>query len=259
VLINWFTVIAQIVNFLVLVALLKYFLYDRVISAMDERERKIRERLEAADQKQAEAENRAQELESKKQDLEARRQEVLAKAKEDAEDRRKQLLEKAREQVDAQEKQWRDALQRQKDSLLRSLRRMVQNQVFAISKKVLTDLANADVEEQAVGAFLDRLGRMDETQREAMTSAIRQGGDKLSVWSSHALSEENRKQISQAIKDAFGDYVESRFQTNRDLVCGIELTTRGRKIAWSLSSYLRNLEDSAREALEKESHGSKAA
>ena len=44
-LIDWFTVIAQIVNFLILMGLLKYFLYDRVIAIMDERQRKIDERL----------------------------------------------------------------------------------------------------------------------------------------------------------------------------------------------------------------------
>jgi hypothetical protein len=44
VLINWFTVIAQIVNFLILVVLLKYLLYDRIIKAMDERRQRKRNR-----------------------------------------------------------------------------------------------------------------------------------------------------------------------------------------------------------------------
>ncbi len=39
-LIDWFTIIAQIINFLVLVALLKYFLYGRILQAMDRRRMK---------------------------------------------------------------------------------------------------------------------------------------------------------------------------------------------------------------------------
>jgi len=46
--INWFTVIAQIVNFLILVWLLKRFLYKPVLKAIAEREQKIASRLDAA-------------------------------------------------------------------------------------------------------------------------------------------------------------------------------------------------------------------
>jgi F-type H+-transporting ATPase subunit b len=38
--IDWFTLVAQIANFLILVALLKHFLYNRIIKAMDEREKR---------------------------------------------------------------------------------------------------------------------------------------------------------------------------------------------------------------------------
>ena len=44
-LIDWFTVVAQIVNFLVLVALMKHFLYGRLLRAIDEREAGIAARL----------------------------------------------------------------------------------------------------------------------------------------------------------------------------------------------------------------------
>ena len=38
--INWFTVIAQLVNFLILVWLMKRFLYKPILNAIDEREKK---------------------------------------------------------------------------------------------------------------------------------------------------------------------------------------------------------------------------
>jgi F-type H+-transporting ATPase subunit b len=50
-LIDWFTVVAQIINFLILVALLKHFLYGRIIKAMDQREERINSRLEEAKKK----------------------------------------------------------------------------------------------------------------------------------------------------------------------------------------------------------------
>src|SRR5690625_1258947 len=53
--VDWFTVIAQILNFLVLVWLLKRFLYKPVLNAIDEREKKIASELEDAALHKAEA------------------------------------------------------------------------------------------------------------------------------------------------------------------------------------------------------------
>ena len=44
-LIDWFTVAAQAVNFLILVWLLKRFLYKPVLAAVDEREKRITAQL----------------------------------------------------------------------------------------------------------------------------------------------------------------------------------------------------------------------
>ena len=54
-LINWFTVVAQAVNFLILVWLLKRFLYSHVLHAIDEREKGIANQLAEAEAKKAEA------------------------------------------------------------------------------------------------------------------------------------------------------------------------------------------------------------
>ena len=53
--INWFTVIAQIINFLVLVGLLKYFLYGRILQAIEKRDQQIRAQRAAAEQLLAQA------------------------------------------------------------------------------------------------------------------------------------------------------------------------------------------------------------
>jgi F-type H+-transporting ATPase subunit b len=50
-LIDWFTVGAQVVNFLILVWLLKRFLYKPILHAIDERERRIAKELADADTK----------------------------------------------------------------------------------------------------------------------------------------------------------------------------------------------------------------
>ena len=120
-LINWFTVLAQIINFLILVVLLKFLLYDRIIKAMDEREAKIRSRLKAAEVKEKEAEQKANAFRLKNKELEDKREAMLSQAKEEAEAHRKELTEQARHAVSSLKSAWQDAIEREKDTFIFSV------------------------------------------------------------------------------------------------------------------------------------------
>ena len=54
-LIDWFTVVAEVVNFLILMWLLQHFLYQPVLDAIDAREQRIANQMQAAEQAQANA------------------------------------------------------------------------------------------------------------------------------------------------------------------------------------------------------------
>ena len=62
-LIDWTTLVTQIINFLVLVAFLRIFLYKRVVTAMDRRSAKIASHFEAAETKEKDADQRLADLE----------------------------------------------------------------------------------------------------------------------------------------------------------------------------------------------------
>jgi F0F1-type ATP synthase, subunit b len=72
--IDWVTVIAQTANFLVLVYLLKRFLYSPVLEAMDQREQRVKDRLEHAQQRENDAEQQAQAHEEAIEELKADRE-----------------------------------------------------------------------------------------------------------------------------------------------------------------------------------------
>ena len=61
-LINWFTVAAQVVNFLILLYLLKRFLYRPILGAMEERERRIASAMEEATKAEEAARQKARPL-----------------------------------------------------------------------------------------------------------------------------------------------------------------------------------------------------
>ena len=99
-LIDWFTVGSQAVNFLILVWLLKRFLYKPVLAAIDEREKRITAELQNADQKKAEALKEQTDFLHKNEEFQRQRLELLAEATNSGKAERDRLLETARKDTE---------------------------------------------------------------------------------------------------------------------------------------------------------------
>src|SRR3970040_1859513 len=99
-LIDWFTVSAQVVNFLILVWLMKRFLYQPILHAIDAREKRIARELADADGKRAEAEKERDEFQHKNEEFDQQRAALLSKARDEAQAERQRLLDEARQECD---------------------------------------------------------------------------------------------------------------------------------------------------------------
>ena len=187
-LIDWTTVIFQLVNFLILMALLKKFLFGRVTKAMDEREEEIAGRLERAEEKQNQADRLKDEYERKAAHIEQERRERLETAGREAEEKRKELIRQAREEVDLQKKRWRQSLDDERDSFLRRMRDLAATQVFEISRRVLADLADAELDERAAKVFTRRLSELSEEDRVALADGLKKADGRALVRSGFDLS-----------------------------------------------------------------------
>ncbi len=249
-LIDWFTVVAQIVNFLILVALLKHFFYDRIIQAMEKREERIQNRLREAEQREKNAEQEAESYRDKQAEIEHQRKEKMEQAKEKAEEQRKKLTQEARKEVDNLRKKWKDGIQKEKEAFVHDLRRMAAREVFAIAREALGNLADLEVEEQVSGVFIKRMKEMDKKDLEEIAQSLQESNRPAVVRSGFEISTQMRRKIRQAVHRHIADGVDVEYETAPDLLPGIELKTRGRKLDWSLEAYLSDLEEAALDMLD---------
>jgi F-type H+-transporting ATPase subunit b len=252
VLIDWFTVAAQVVNFLILVALLKHFLYDRIIQAMDEREGKVRARLDEAEKREQERREEAETYRRKNREIEERRKDMLDKAKQAAEDERKELTQNARHEVETLRAKWREGLEREKASFLRELKQMAGRQVFDVSRRALKDLADADMEERVITVFLKEIKAMKREARDKMARTIKEDGSRITVRSAFEISSTQRQQITRTLHEQLAGKADVNYEADPEIIFGVELKSGGEKVTWSLGEYLKALEDQTRMALEKE-------
>jgi F-type H+-transporting ATPase subunit b len=250
-LIDWFTVGAQALNFLVLVWLMKRFLYKPILQAIDTREKKIAAELAAAASQKAEAEKEREELQRKQATLDDQRAALMKEATDAAAAERTQLLAGARQAADALAAKRQDALRAEAQNLGQAVRRRTQEEVFAIARKALGDLATTSLEERLGEVFTRRLREMGDQDKARLAKALKANADPALVRSAFDLPEKERATIRNAINETFAADIRLRFETSPGLVCGIELATTGMKVGWNIGDYLTSLEGGVEELLKK--------
>ncbi|MGA2051074.1 MAG: F0F1 ATP synthase subunit B [Terracidiphilus sp.] len=240
-LIDWFTVGAQIVNFLILVWLLKHFLYKPILDAIDAREKRIAAELADADAKKAEAEKERTDFEDKNKAFDQQRSALLGKAADEAKVERERLIYQAKKDAESLRVTQADALRGDQNRLSSEITLLAETEVFAIARKTLTDLATVSLEERIGEVFTRRLRELDPKAKELLGAALKDSSQPALVRSAFVLPADQRAAIQNALNESFSAVVRIKFEDSQEVICGIELTVNGQKVAWSISSYLAEL------------------
>lgn len=251
-LIDWFTVAAQAVNFLVLVWLLKRFLYKPILDAIDTREKRIAAELADADSKRAEAKLQRDDFEKKNQTFDKERQDMLTKATSEANAERQRLMDDARKTADVLRVKREDSLQREYVALTAEVTRRTQAEVFAIARKALTELASTSLEIEMTGVFIKRLQELDDAAKTDFAGTTETQRSSMIVRSAFDLPPAQQAVIQDAVSNTFSMAASLTFETVPDVISGIELTSGGRRISWSIADYLVSMEQRIGELLRGE-------
>ena len=252
-LIDWFTVGAQALNFLILVWLLKRFLYKPILNAIDAREKGIATELAEAVAKRTEAQKEHDDFQNKTKAFEEQRSALLGKATDEAKAERERLLDETRKEVDSLRAGQETTLRNDQVRLSTEITRLAKDEVFGIARKTLADLATVSLEERMGEVFTRRLREMDGKAKETLGEALKASSEPALLRSSFTLPAEQRAAIQNALNETFSADVRIRFETAPDVVCGIELTANGQKVAWSIADYLVSLDGKVGALLDNQS------
>lgn len=239
---DWFTVGAQVLNFVVLIWLMKHFLYQPVLDAIAAREKRIADQIAAADAKEKQAATEQKTFEDKNTVFDQQRAILLDKATADAKAEGLRLADEAQKAALALATQHEHALARQAALLQETIAGRAAHEVFAVARKTLSDLANADLESRMVEVFTQRLRELPGPAKKQLAAALKPGAEPALVRSHFALPAEQQTAIQDAVNGFFSAVVPLRFETAGDAVCGIDLSAGGQKLAWTIDEYLRDLE-----------------
>jgi F-type H+-transporting ATPase subunit b len=237
--IDWITVSAQIINFLVLVWLLKRFLYQPVITAMDQREKRVTDRLSDASKREQEAELQVQRFDAQQLEFEKNREQATQQAEQDIASRKLKLLEDARADVALARQNWQQEVDNEKNEFLKSLHKQTASSVINITRKVLADLTNAELEAQLVSIFISKLRTLDSVD----ILGLKATDQSVHITSSIELNQSLRATLLEATKVELGIDTPITFKVSPEMDLGLELNVGELRVAWNLDAYLTELAD----------------
>ena len=237
-LIDWFTVIAQTINFLILVWLLKRFLYGPILNAIDARETRIATELADADAKRNEAEALDAAFRRNRDDFDRQRAALLTKAMSEADTERQRLLDEARAEAESLRARQQDQIKDEYQVLGEEIIRRTQAEVFALARKMLLDMADTTLEARMAGVFIARLHDLNTEEKQRLMPLF---SSAVMVRSAFDLTPAQHTTIEGAIRECFGLESSVGFETVPELISGIELMLQGQKIAWSINEHVDTL------------------
>ncbi|HHW78619.1 MAG TPA: F0F1 ATP synthase subunit B [Xanthomonadaceae bacterium] len=230
-----FTVAAQVGNFLLLLWLLKRFLYRPILEAMAARQQRIAAALAEAQAQAAAAEALRQDYLARQRDLAASRESWLIQAREEVAAQRQTWLAQARTEVDEARERWRAELEREQRDYRQTLQREAARRLLALTRRALHDLANAELEAHMASTLLARLQTLDRETRQTLARAARDGCVILTVF---PLPEPQRRVLTTGLQQLLDPGLNPEFRTDPAASPGITLETPSQRLAWTLDSYL---------------------
>ena len=153
---------AYLINFVVLLFLLRMFLYKPVLTMLDERKRKIRESLAQADKVRQEAEVQRAEFQHELEDARKSSQEAATRIAQETEKMRASILDEARLEAEQIKEQARQQFELERQQVMTDLQRQVADLAVEITRKVIgkTVAVDEQAQRQLIRQFLQEAGEL---------------------------------------------------------------------------------------------------
>ncbi len=231
--IDWVTVLAQLANFLLLVWLLRRFLYRPILAGIDAREAEIAQRMAAADAARAEAQAAEQRYEQLLQALHSAQQDEVAAAMRATEQQRQQLLDEARAQREREKSEWQRHLAHERQEFTERLQRAGTLTLLELTRKALHDLADESLE----AAIARQLAARHVAPRAAELGSAAGPVQEAVIRTHQPLDADAQTALATALAHAMGG-LQPRFIVDSQQSPGVVIEAGGARLEWTIDSYL---------------------
>ena len=233
---NWSTFLLEIINFLVLVWILKRFLYKPVLDVIARRRAGIEKTLADAKALHDEAQVLREQYEQRLTRWEDERQKGRAQLQHEIEAERGRPMEElqdllAREREKAQvieQRELAEALRRNQETALAHGARF--------ASRLLGFAAGPELEKRLLELLLDAIGSLSTERLEALRDGTRKPASDVVIISAFPLADVQRARLTEALTTTLATEVSPRYEEDPELLAGLCISIG----SWTLGANLRD-------------------
>ncbi len=233
---NWSTFLLEILNFLVLVWILKRFLYRPVLDLIARRRERIERTLTEARRERQAGKDVQNQYEGRLADWEREKEIAHRALQRELEATRRQRLEAFDTELAQRREKARVLSERERHELEQRLESRALGLGAAFAARLLERVAAADLENRLVAMALEDLAELTPQQQKALTRALHETDAPAEVVSAYPLENGYRRALETALADLAGIQVTCHYREDPVLIAGLWLKLG----PWMLHANLRD-------------------
>ena len=241
---NWTTVALEILNFLVLVWILKHFLYRPVLQVVERRRADIEATLKEATEREQAAEKLRMRFENRLAEWQQDKQAAREELQREMQQQRSRAMEELQETLGAEREKVQVLEQRQANELEAHRQREALQLGARFASKLLQDLSGPELEAQIVALVCEQFAQLPEAQQAALR---RVDTAKVEVQSAFTLNEVQRATIARSLNAVTGRQMALSFTEQPELLAGLRLSVGDWTLGANLRDELKGFSDQAYE------------
>ena len=221
---DWTTFALEILNFLVLVWILKRLLYKPILKVIAERKGEIQKTLSDAETLRKEAQALREQYEDCQAEWNREKETVRNRMVEEVNAEKARLLAALQNSLEQEREKARALEERRRTESTQQAEEAAIAEGGRFAARLLTRLADAELEAKLVEVVLEDLRRIPDEKRQAIRTACAKADGPAIVTSAYLLSQSQRTSLLEAIQSLLGQSISCEWREDRDLMAGIRLS-----------------------------------
>jgi len=236
---SWSTFLLEILNFLVLVWILKRFLYRPVAAILEKRRENIDQKLNEATKLRAEAVELEQQYQGRLGDWELEKQHAHESLQLEIQAEQKKLLEQLEKELSSEREKAAAIEQRHQTETLKHLQQNAHAQGAQFAAKLLNAMADAELESRLFDLLITTFDELNEEHLTTLSNACKTSADNIVVTSAFPLSNTQHQQLEQKLSTLCQQSISINYIQDTSLLAGLRICIGAWMLCINLQDELR--------------------
>lgn len=232
---NWTTFVLEIINFLILVWILKRFLYKPVLNIIARRRAGIEQTLTDARELHTEAEALREQYENRLRDWERERQQARDQLQSEIDERRAHLTQKLDASLEAARQKAAVSEQRRLQDIINQGETEALHQGAQFAARLLQKVAGPEMEIRLLQLAIEDMAALPAEYLQALRASWGETPQEIHISSAYPLAESQQQVLERALEALTQNRLPCRYQEESELLAGLRISIG----AWVLDLNLR--------------------